>query len=525
MKRIGIYGRKSVFSDKSESIEHQFTLGKEYAYANYDNLEIIYYKDEGESGSYLERPDFQILLNDVINDNLDIVICYKLDRISRDVADFGAVYKLFMAHNTEIIPLRDNIVINENMSPIEKAMMYINTVFSQVERENTVIRVTDNMIELAKDGYWTGGRAPLGFTSQEIIVGGKKHHILCHNPVEIEFYTMITDTFLRGFSLSGLETYFRHNNIKTLNNAYLSSTQIWTILKSPFAAPADEATYDYFLSLGCNMAHDRSKFDGSHGLLVYGRTSGGRNKKHITNPPDKWLVSVGLHTPIITSDKWLSIQKCFGNNTFCKTRKYKVGFLNDILRCSCGYYMKTKHKFDKKYNVHYYHYRCLQRERKGSEYCASQMIPVETLDNEVIEILKGIKLDKTLIDNYTTPASFFPLFRKPETINGEIENEEKKIENLTMSLAESSGSTAAKYIIKDIESHDKRIDELKDELKKSRLAMQNVKELQINKEDKYNAVCKIVDCIETATYDEINALLKETLTECVYDGEVLHIKL
>ena len=79
--------------------------------------------------------------------------------------------------------------------------------------------------------------------------------------------------------------------------------------------------------------------------------------------------------------------------------------------------------------------------------------------------------------------------------------------------------------IKDIESHDKRIDELKEELKKSRLAMQNVKELQINKEDKYNAVCKIVDCIETATYDEINALLKETLTECVYDGEVLHIKL
>lgn len=209
MKRIGIYGRKSVFSDKSESIEHQFTLGKEYAYANYDNPEIIYYKDEGESGSYLERPDFQILLNDVINDNLDIVICYKLDRISRDVADFGAVYKLFMAHNTEIIPLRDNIVINENMSPIEKAMMYINTVFSQVERENTIIRVTDNMIELAKDGYWTGGRAPLGFSSKEIIVGGKKHHILSHNPTEIEFYTMVADTFLNGFTLSGLETYFR----------------------------------------------------------------------------------------------------------------------------------------------------------------------------------------------------------------------------------------------------------------------------------------------------------------------------
>lgn len=56
------------------------------------------------------------------------------------------------------------------------------------------------------------------------------------------------------------------------------------------------------------MVHDRSKYDGSHGLLVYGRTSGGRKRKHVTNPPDKWLVSIGLHTPIITSDKWLSIQ-------------------------------------------------------------------------------------------------------------------------------------------------------------------------------------------------------------------------
>ena len=92
-------------------------------------------------------------------------------------------------------------------------------------------------------------------------------------------------------------------------------------------------------------------------------------------------------------------------------------------------------------------------------------------------------------------------------------------------MADASGSTAAKYIIQDIEIHDKKISELNKELKESRLAMQNIKKLQINKDEKYKTVCSIVDSLETASYDEINSLLKETLTECIYDGEVLRIKL
>lgn len=525
MKRIGIYGRKSVFSDKSESIEHQFKLGSEYAYANYDDPQITYYKDEGESGSYLERPDFQILLNDVSNDNLDVLICYKLDRISRDVADFGTVYKLFMAHSVEIIPLRDNIVVNENMSPMEKAMMYINAIFSQVERENTIIRVTDNMVELAKSGYWTGGRPPLGFSLQQIFSGEKKHTILCPNPNEINFYKMIADTFLSGYTLTGLETYFRQNNIKSLNGSYLSSTQIWNILKCPFQAPADESTYDYFSSLGCKMVHNRDKYNGAYGLMVYGRTSGGKKRKHVCNPPEKWTISIGYHSPIITSNKWLSIQKRFTGNLFNKTRKYNVGILNGVLRCSCGSYMKTKHKYDKQYDIDYFHYGCLNRQRKGSNYCSVSMIATDILDNQVVEILKSIKLDKRLIENYITPVNLLPVYRQPETINNDIIKEEKKIKNLTASLADASGSTAAKYIIQDIEIHDKKISELNKELKESRLAMQNIKKLQINKDEKYKTVCSIVDSLETASYDEINSLLKETLTECIYDGEVLRIKL
>lgn len=522
--RIGIYGRKSVFSDKSDSIENQFKMGTEYAYENYDDPEIIYYKDEGESGSYLERPDFQNLLNDVVANNIDILICYKLDRISRDVADFGAVYKLFMAHSVEIIPLRDNIIVNENMTPIEKAMMYMNAIFSQVERENTVIRVTDNMIELAKDGYWPGGRPPVGFSRQQVLVDNKKHSILCVNS-DIDFYRLIVDTFLMGYTLSGLETHFRKEGIKTPGGAYFASTQIYSVLKSPFYAPADTDTYDYFSSLGCTMVHAREEYDGNHGIMVYRRTSGGKKRKHVLNPPEKWIVSIGKHTPAISSEKWLAIQSRFRQNLFNKTKKYNVGLLNGILRCSCGAYMKTKHKYDKQYDIHYFHYGCMNRLRRGSDYCTVSMVPINTLDSKVINILKSIQLDRSLIDKYVVAPDALPTYRRPETLSKEINIEEKKIKNLSASLAEAAGSTAAKYIIAEMENHDARLRELNKELKESRLARQKEKIRIIDKDEKYLAVCKIVDCLDTASYEEINLLLKETLKECMYDGEVLHIKL
>ena len=134
--------------------------------------------------------------------------------------------------------------------------MYICSVFAQMERETTAERVRDAMLELAKLGAWSGGRAPLGFNRKRIEVGGKSHVILVENAKEKAFLNMVADTFLQGFSLSGLETYFRKNNVKTIDGYYLSASQLHNILKNPHYAMADEKTYNYFLSLGCTMACD-----------------------------------------------------------------------------------------------------------------------------------------------------------------------------------------------------------------------------------------------------------------------------
>ena len=444
MKRVGSYGRKSIYSDSSDSTDVQFKLVSEYCQCHYSDYEIYRYEDEGYSGATTDRPDYHRLLADVEDGKLDVVICYKIDRISRDVRDFSNFFGILSAHNVEFVSLKESI---DTGSPLGRAMMFICSVFAQMERETIAERVTDNMIELSKSGKWAGGRAPLGFNRQRVRVGDKMHTILIEDPSEIPFLNMIADTFLEGgHSLNSLETYFRNNNIKTLAGCYLSSTQIYNILKNPHYCAADRAALEYFKSLGCTIGCDESKFTGEYGIIAYGRTSGGKRKAHTLNPPSKWIISVGLHHPLMTSEKWLSIQARFGHNVIDKTRKHKIGLLKGVLKCSCGYTMRTKHKEDKTWHKVYDDYFCPNRARRGTEYCDQGFTPVELIDNAVIDILKNIALDKTIIDQYTyNDVILIPGLRTRAEVQRNIESIEAKISNLASALGSNSNSTAAKY--------------------------------------------------------------------------------
>ncbi len=81
MKRIGIYPRKSVFRDNSESVSVQVKLCKEYSRIIFPSEDIefsVYDKDEGFSGKNTNRPSYQEMICDVRNNLLDAVIVYKL---------------------------------------------------------------------------------------------------------------------------------------------------------------------------------------------------------------------------------------------------------------------------------------------------------------------------------------------------------------------------------------------------------------------------------------------------------------
>lgn len=524
MIKIGIYTRKSVYSDKSDSTQAQYNIGIEYCKSHYENYEVFRYEDEGFTGANTKRPGYSRLVSDIEENKLNVIICYKIDRISRNIADFSNFFNTLTRHNVEFVSIKEQI---DTSTPIGRAMMYICSVFAQMERETTAERVKDNMIELSKSGKWAGGRAPLGFSRERVAIDGKFHTTLIENPEDISLLSFISDTFLNNnFSLNRLEKYFRENGITTTRGFYFSSTQIYNILRNPIYCCADQAAYDYFSNLGCTITCERDKFDGTYGIMPYGRTQGGGGKKiHTVNPPEKWIISVGLHKPLWSSEKYIAIQSRFGNNKIAKIRKHKIGILKGIVRCSCGYTMRVQHKIDKTYNKTYDNYFCTQRDRRGINYCNRKFVSVEKLDEAAIEILKKIKFNKSLIDDYIEDLSINNTFRSCLDVQRDINQIESKISNLATALSSNSGSSAAKYIISEIEKLDRKLSELKYEEMEINTVRHKQIETEYDKEMKYKMICEIVDNLENFNYDEINGLLKDLFKECIYDGESLHIKI
>jgi DNA invertase Pin-like site-specific DNA recombinase len=520
---FGVYGRKSVYSDKSDSTESQAKICYDYIRNNYNDVtEILEYEDEGFTGANTDRPGFSQLMKDVLNKRINILVCYKIDRISRNVLDFSKTFDTLQRFDVQFVSVKEQI---DTSTPLGRAMMYICSVFAQMERETTAERVKDSMIELAKSGKWAGGQAPIGYKRERVLLNGKYHTILIENKEELPFLNMIYDTFMEGYSLGGLETYFRKKGVKTLNGNYLSASQLHQILKNPHYVAATERIYEYFKDKGCIMATEREKFDGLHGIVVYGRTSGGKKKTHTTNTPDKWIVTVGIHEPIMSDDKWIAVQDCFGKNVIDRTRKYDIGLIKGILKCKCGYTMRVQHKIDKTYDKVYDNYYCQNRNRRGIAFCDMRMVGVDELDDRLTGILKQLSLNKNLLEKFVKQSKATIPIRDKDVIKKEIVGVKKKIENLTTALQDNIESVATKYIISEIEKLDKQIIGLGYE---QREAEDREKEASDRKDDIdtiYMKICNYIELFDKLPYIERVKYLHDILKECVWDGEELSILL
>lgn len=172
--RAAIYVRKSRLSEKGESINNQIELCKKY-FSNLhleDNIEFIIYQDEGFSGGNINRPEFQKLIKDVKKRRFNYLVCYKLDRISRNVADFTSTLKILEENNVNFISITEQF---DTTSVMGRAMINISATFAQMERETIAERIRDNMLELSKTGRWLGGTCPLGFKSIPVVYESNGH--------------------------------------------------------------------------------------------------------------------------------------------------------------------------------------------------------------------------------------------------------------------------------------------------------------------------------------------------------------
>ena len=159
--RIAIYSRKSKFTNKGDSVGNQIEIAKEYIQLHFPediyDVEITIYEDEGFSGGNFNRPEFKKFLEEERSYPFDVLICYRLDRISRNITDFSNLINELNSLETNFVSIKEQF---DTKTPMGRAMMYIASVFAQLEREVAAERIKDNLLELAKTGIWLGGDAP-----------------------------------------------------------------------------------------------------------------------------------------------------------------------------------------------------------------------------------------------------------------------------------------------------------------------------------------------------------------------------
>lgn len=536
---IALYSRKSKFTGKGESIVNQIELGKEYVRVHFGDAaadKIAVYEDEGFSGGNLNRPAFRRMMDAAKKRKFKAIIVYRLDRISRNVSDFSGLIEELARLDIAFISIKEQF---DTGTPMGRAMMYIASVFSQLERETIAERIRDNMHELAKTGRWLGGTTPTGFESEavkNVTMDGriKKACKLKLIPEEADIVKTIYDLYMETDSLTLTEAALMKRGFKTKNGKYFTRFSVKAILQNPVYMVADNEAYEFFIKNETDLFSEHDAFDGVHGIMAYNRTNQEKGRASISLPPSEWIVSVGKHPGLIPGKAWISVQESLERNkskSFRKPRSNEA-LLTGLLFCSCGERMYPK--MDKRKTAAgkpFYTYVCKLKERSRRSVCSSKNANGNTLDTAIIEQVKMLADDReTFVSQLEQSRRFYTGNRidceqRLDDMRREKTETEKKINSLVDSLTEIGDSPAKGHVTK-------RIEQLNGEYQSLGKRIQELESLttqHVLGDIEFDLMCQLLtvfrDSMDKMTVEQKRAALRTIVRKVIWDGANAHVVL
>jgi len=170
LKRCAVYTRKS--SDEGldqafNSLDAQREAGEAYAKSQIgEGWRVVptRYDDGGYSGGSMDRPALQRLLDDIERGRIDVVVVYKIDRLTRSLADFARIVERFDAKGVSFVSVTQAFNTTSSMGRLTLNVLLS---FAQFEREVTGERIRDKIAASKAKGMWMGGVPPLGYDIPE----------------------------------------------------------------------------------------------------------------------------------------------------------------------------------------------------------------------------------------------------------------------------------------------------------------------------------------------------------------------
>ena len=226
--RCAIYTRKSTdegLEQTFNSLDAQREASEAYIKSQqHEGWQAIatHYDDGNYSGGNMERPALKQIMADIEVGKVNVVVVYKVDRLTRSLADFAKIVEHFDKYKVSFVSVTQHFNTTSSMGRLTLNVLLS---FAQFEREVTGERIRDKIAASKKKGMWMGGIVPLGYK----VVDRK----LLIEESEAVTVRKVFREFLRLGSVLRLEEWLRANNIRTRRGNYFLRGPLYTMLRNP----------------------------------------------------------------------------------------------------------------------------------------------------------------------------------------------------------------------------------------------------------------------------------------------------
>lgn len=328
-KKAALYVRVSTrYQIDKDSLPFQRKKLKEYCkFLGIDDFVI--FEDDGYSAKNTDRPHFQEMMKRVRAGEFSHIIVWKVDRISRNLLDFAAMYQELKEHKVTFISMNEQF---DTSTAIGEAMLKIILIFAELERNMTSERVTGIMLDRAEQGLWNGARMPVGYRWNEETKFPEP------DPEEVKIVQFIFDEYERVRSCLKIARYLNNNHIKSKRGGQWTSKLIHDIIRNPFYI----GTYRY------NMR------EAGRGPL---------------KPESEWIIRENNHPGIINKEQFERCNRIMDENASSRdtsdlrARKYVHTFSGHLVCGKCGANMIATKDRARANGWRPSMYRCSQRSR------------------------------------------------------------------------------------------------------------------------------------------------------------------
>ncbi|WAH38571.1 recombinase family protein [Alicyclobacillus dauci] len=378
--RAAIYTRVSSEMQVADGFSLDAQLSRLRSYCDSQGWTVAgVYTDEGISAKDMQRPSLNRLVDDIKRSKYDVVVVYKLDRLTRSVRDLDELLRIFGEYK---VGFKSATEVYDTTSATGRLFLHLVASLAQWERETIAERVRFGQEQMTHEGKWSGGNIPFGYDHKD----GK----LVINDAQAIVVREIYNRYVRGEGTKAILTWLNDPEHPQLApNRRWSQWGLKYLLRNPLYA----------------------------GYVRYGyRTIEGRKQ------PDA-IIANGEHEAIITQETWERADQMRKRRTMMPSNSSTGTYpLSGLLRCGkCGTAMsgRTNQKMSHGKRVVGRHYIC--NERQHSNLCDMPMIQQTMLEDAVlVEIEKFYESLNDITESVTDNS------KAADRLNAEIEKVNKR---------------------------------------------------------------------------------------------------